>query len=101
MKINSKKALLESMADNGGLRGAYRAWLRHQEHDKTLPGLHYTKNQLFWIGAARGLCENRDPNYEKSMFNTLPNPAGKLRVNGLMSNIPEFAEDFHCSPDTP
>lgn len=46
----------ENIADNGGLKAAYHAYLKlskNSSKDYFLPGLNYTQNQLFFISFAQ------------------------------------------------
>ena len=50
----------ENIADNGGIKLAYKAYQKwvndNNVVEKRLPGLNYTPRQMFWIGAARVWC---------------------------------------------
>jgi Predicted metalloendopeptidase len=52
--VNGKNTLRENIADNGGLREAFRAFKRVQVRlEPRLPGLEqYTPEQLFFLGFA-------------------------------------------------
>ncbi|KAM7314157.1 hypothetical protein ISCGN_003942 [Ixodes scapularis] len=58
--------------------------------------------QVFFIEYARGLCENRDPNYHarKGPFGVGAEvrSAAWFRVNGPLMNVREFAHAFSCPP---
>jgi endothelin-converting enzyme/putative endopeptidase len=36
--------------------------------------------------------------YARLMVNTNPHPVSRFRVNGPLSNMPAFAQAFHCKP---
>ncbi|XP_035226354.1 neprilysin-2-like [Stegodyphus dumicola] len=96
-------ALSENIADNGGLKAAYLAyqsWTRVNGTEPLLPGLNFTQNQLFWIGAANILCEKSRPESMKISSLTFPRIPGQFKVIGPMSNLPQFAQDFQCSEGT-
>ncbi|XP_035210660.1 neprilysin-2-like [Stegodyphus dumicola] len=104
MKLNGINTQGENIADNGGLKEAYMAyqkWVRHNGIELKLPGLKYTQNQLFWISAANAWCEKIRPEILSMYIITDTHSPSKFRVNGPMSNLPEFAEDFHCTLGSP
>ena len=56
--INGLQTLGENIADNGGLKAAFRAFTSLKSEDKTwsggkLPGLDLTDNQLFFLSFAQ------------------------------------------------
>ena len=57
LKINGKLTLGENIADNGGVKAAFRAYKRYLSlhgEEKKLPGLEQFDNlQLFFIGYAQ------------------------------------------------
>lgn len=90
----------ENIADNGGIKEAYRAyqsWTQRHGEEKKLPGLHsYNSNQMFWISAANIWCSKyRDKALEKRIKTGAHSP-GMFRVKGPFSNSKEFAKDFNC-----
>ncbi|XP_035217684.1 neprilysin-2-like [Stegodyphus dumicola] len=104
MRINGERTLSENIADNGGLKGAYLAYMSYvKDHGNeiTLPGLNFTTNQLFWISAANIWCESINEHYLNYTFISRKHATKRFRTNGPMSNLPEFARDFHCLPGVP
>ena len=51
---------------------------------------------MFWIGAANSWCEAIRPEALRNQIITDSHSPSKFRVNGPMSNIPEFSKDFNC-----
>lgn len=75
---------------------AYNDWLNKNGPEKQLPGLNYTSQQMFWIGAANAWCSKSKPERIKdSIINDKHSP-NKFRIIGLMSDLPEFSNDFKC-----
>lgn len=59
MRIDGKRSLGENIADNGGVKEAFRAYKAYLEkngREKQLPGLAYTSEQLFFIGWSHNWC---------------------------------------------
>ena len=61
----------------------------------------FTPEQRFFIGFAQIWCENRRPEFERLRAATDPHSSGKYRVNGVVSNMPEFQKAFSCKADAP
>jgi endothelin-converting enzyme/putative endopeptidase len=101
VKLNGKLTLGENTADNGGLRLALMAYLASDaaKTAKTIDG--FTPEQRVFLGWAGVWCENRRPEYERLQAQTNPHSPGRYRVNGVVSNMPEFQKAFSCKPDSP
>lgn len=99
LNINGKLVLGESIADLGGLRLsylAYQKWLK-KHPSKVMDG--FSPDQRFFLGYARIWAINMRPEYERLQVNTDPHPHAKYRVNGPLSNMPEFAKAFKLPND--
>lgn len=101
--IKGKQTLGENIADNGGLKSAFRAyehWVEKNGDEPLLPGLNFTHQQLFFLAFAQVWCTNsRDEESHNSILSdahSLP----RFRVIGPMSNSYEFAELFRCPPNS-
>lgn len=99
MKLNGINTQGENIADNGGIKESYRAYMRWAEKnpEPKLPGLSYTPQQLFWISAGQVWCSVYREEAMKSRVTTGVHSPGQFRVIGPMSNSKEFAEDFKCA----
>jgi len=98
--LNGVNTQGENIADNGGLKEAYRAynsWVSRHGEEPRLPGLQdYTPKQMFWISAANTWCSKyRNKSLEKRIKTGAHSP-GMFRVQGPFSNSPDFANDFVC-----
>jgi endothelin-converting enzyme/putative endopeptidase len=101
VKLNGKLTLGENTADNGGVRLALMAYLAATA-GKAAPDLDgFTPEQRVFLGFAQVWCENRRPEYERLQAQTDPHAPGRYRVNGVVSNMPEFQKAFSCKPDAP
>jgi endothelin-converting enzyme/putative endopeptidase len=101
IKINSKLTLGEDVADLGGTVLAYMAWKKAtvgQKLDK-VDGL--SPDQRFFVGLAQWACENTRPESLRVSAVTNPHSPGKYRINGVVSNMPEFKSAFACKPAAP
>ncbi|KAK2705540.1 neprilysin-2-like [Artemia franciscana] len=112
MNVNGKNTQGENIADNGGIKEAYRAyerWSRRQNPDsngwdieKSLPGFSkYNTKQLFWIGAANVWCSKSRPESLKLRILTGAHSPAPFRVRGPFANLPEFSNDFNCPLGSP
>ena len=60
-QLNGNLTLAENIADNGGLKLAYRAFQARGQPTKTrLPGLNFTDDQLFYLGFSQVCDEDGD-----------------------------------------
>ncbi len=98
--INGRLTLGENTADNGGLRLALMAYLAG-------PGAGagevdgFTPEQRVFLGWAQVWCEDARPEAERLKATTNPHSSNRYRVNGPLSNMPEFRRAFSCKADSP
>ncbi len=99
--INSKLTSGEDVADLGGTYLAYLAW-KLQETGKTLKDMDgFTPDQRFFIGMGQWACENARPENLRVQAITDPHSPGFARINGVVSNMPEFGKAFGCKAGQP
>ncbi len=99
MKVNGKLTLGENTADNGGMRLAYMALmdtLQKKGVALTERTDGYTPAQQFFLGEAQVWCENIRPEQARMYIQVDPHPPAEFRVNGVVSNMPEFDQAFGC-----
>lgn len=105
LRINGLNTQGENIADNGGIKEAYRAyrrWTKDHGREARLPGLaEFSADQLFWISAANIWCGKFRPEVLKLRVNSGVHSPAKFRVIGPMSNSPEFAQSFDCPAGSP
>ncbi|XP_036203207.1 endothelin-converting enzyme 1 isoform X4 [Myotis myotis] len=102
--VNGRHTLGENIADNGGLKAAYRAyrnWVKRNGPEQTLPTLGLTNDQLFFLGFAQVWCSVRTPESTHEGLITDPHSPSRFRVIGSVSNSKEFSEHFHCPLGSP
>jgi endothelin-converting enzyme/putative endopeptidase len=99
--LNGKLTLGENTADNGGLRIALMAYLTRAaaQPAATLDG--FTPEQRLFLAWGQVWCENIRPERARMLAQTNPHSPGRYRVNGVVSNMPEFARAFSCKADAP
>jgi putative endopeptidase len=101
IKINSKLTSGEDVADLGGTLLAYIAWQKATEGMKLQPADGFTPDQRFFIGFAQWACENARPEELRANSITDPHSPGKYRINGIVSDLPEFQQAFGCKSGQP
>jgi endothelin-converting enzyme/putative endopeptidase len=99
--INSKLTSGEDVADIGGTLLAYIAWKKQTEGQTLAPADGFTPDQRFFIGMAQWACENERPENLRVSAITNPHSPGFARINGVVSNMPEFQKAFSCKTGQP
>lgn len=94
--LNGRLTLGENTADNGGLRLAWMALMDDLKTKHLAEADGFTPQQRFFVGWAQMWCENATPEMERLQAQTNPHSPGRFRANGVVSNMPEFAEAFGC-----
>jgi endothelin-converting enzyme/putative endopeptidase len=101
LKVNGKLTLGENTADNGGMRIAYMA-LMEALGKRTPPKIDgFTAAQRFFLGWGQIWCENMRPEMSRLLTQTNPHAPAMPRVNGVVSNMPQFQEAFGCKEGQP
>jgi len=99
--IQSKLTSGEDVADIGGTMLAYIAW-KMQTAGQTLHNIEgFTPDQRFWIAMGQWDCNNTRPEDERVSAATNPHSPGYARINGVVSNMPEFQKAFSCKVGQP
>jgi putative endopeptidase len=101
LKLNGKLTLGENTADNGGMRIGYMALMAVLAGKEPAPIEGLTAKQRFFLGWANVWCQNRTPAFSRMLVTVDPHSPSKYRVNGTVSNMPEFREAFHCPANAP
>jgi putative endopeptidase len=99
--VNGKLTLGENIADIGGLKIAFAAY-QNSLTGKPVPAPidGFTGTQRFFFGAAT-VWRNHIREAALSLrLKTDPHSPGRERVNGPLSNLPEFYEAFGCADGT-
>jgi len=96
IKITGKLTSGEDIADLGGTILAWAAWKEATKNLKLEPADGLTPEQRFFVGLAQWACENQRPENLRVNAAVNPHSPGKYRINGVVVNMPEFAEAFQC-----
>jgi putative endopeptidase len=101
IKINGKLTVGEDVADLGGTLLAYIAW-KAANKGKTLEPIEgFTPDQRFFIGMAQWACGSERPEELRASAITNPHSPDQYRINGVVSNMPEFQNAFACKLGQP
>jgi len=90
-KLNGHLTLGENIADIGGLRMALQA-LRQKRGGQLEP----KTEQDFFVAFAQTWCTNYRPEAARLQAQTNPHSTAQWRVNGPVSDNPDFAKAFSC-----
>ena len=101
IKINGKLTLGEDTADLGGLILAYMAWKEDTKGQKLEPIEGLTPEQRFFIGYGQSWCGQSRDETKRLRATVDPHSPEKYRTNGVVLNMPEFQEAFHCKAGSP
>src|SRR6266446_1153543 len=96
VKLNGHLTLGENIADIGGLKLAHAALAQKrgaQLNDKT--------EQDFFVSFAQTWCANYRPEAARLQAQTNPHSTSQWRVNGPVSDNPDFAKAFSCKAGAP
>jgi putative endopeptidase len=101
IKINGKLTLGEDTADLGGLILAYMAWKEDTKGQNLQPVDDLTPDQRFFVGYGQSWCGETRDETKRLRATVDPHSPDKYRTNGVVSNMPEFQEAFHCKAGSP
>ncbi|XP_058886757.1 phosphate-regulating neutral endopeptidase PHEX-like isoform X1 [Acipenser ruthenus] len=105
LNVKGKRTLGENIADNGGIREAFRAyrkWIDEERSGKDeplLPGIGLTNNQLFFLSFAHVRCNAYRPEAARDQIQSGAHSPPQFRVIGAMSNFEGFRKAYNC-PDS-
>uniref|UniRef100_A0A8C6SV70 Membrane metallo-endopeptidase-like 1 n=1 Tax=Neogobius melanostomus TaxID=47308 RepID=A0A8C6SV70_9GOBI len=97
--VSGISTLGENIADNGGVRQAYKAYLKWVEtagEEPRLPGLDMDHKQLFFLNFAQVWCGAYRPEYASQTIKTDSHSPLEYRVLGSLQNFEAFSEAFQC-----
>jgi len=101
LHINGQASLGENIADLGGVLIGLDAFKQTAQYKEGKPIAGLTPLQRFFLGYALGwLSQQREDSLRQHLLSDVHAPA-KWRVNGPMSNVPEFYQAFGVKPGQP
>jgi putative endopeptidase len=102
LHVNGRLTLGENIADFGGLLVAYDALQRAlQRSGRPGPIDGFTPEQRFFLSYAQAWRSNSRPESLRNRVTVDPHAPEVWRVNGPLSNMPQFAQAFGCKPGDP
>jgi Predicted metalloendopeptidase len=100
--INGKLTLGENIGDLAGLTIAYDAFKKSMEGKPRPAEIDgFTPEQRFFLGWAQVWAGKYSPEAEELQVKTNTHSLPRWRVNGPLSNMPQFAEAFGCKAGQP
>lgn len=117
MKVDGLYTQGENIADNGGIKQAYRVrkntnisqctnnmsqfqayrrWLdTHPDEDESMPGMNYTNDQMFFINFAQVWCGSTRPEATRNKLKTAVHSPGRFRWSNQTNNsIPTSNKNY-------
>jgi endothelin-converting enzyme/putative endopeptidase len=106
--VNGKLTLGENIADLGGLKLAFLAYVdraqqagldRQQKGSAEYGGLN--SDQQFFVSYGQNWCQNNRPADLRLRMQTDGHSPEEFRANGVLFNLPEFQRAFACKTGQP
>jgi len=101
--VKGRLTLGENTADNGGLRIAIMALLaslaKTGKQAEKIDG--FTPEQRLFLGWGQNWCQNQTDQMARLRALNDPHSPSKYRVNGVVSNMPEFQKAWGCKAGQP
>ena len=101
LHVNGKLTLGENLADVVGVSVGYDALQRALAGKPRTLIDGFTPEQRFFLAYAQARRSNARDEALRLQIQTDPHSPGKFRVNGPLSNMPEFARAFGCKEGDP
>jgi putative endopeptidase len=108
LHVNGKLTLGENIADLGGLKLAFLAYVDQaqksgvdlqQKGTAEYGGL--TPDQQFFVAYGQAWCQNNRPENLRLRMQSDPHSPEEFRTNGVVVNLPEFQRAFACKTGQP
>jgi len=101
LKLNGKLTLGENIADVGGIKLAFRAYrdLRSSAKEEVLAD-GFREDQQFFLSVGQIWCSKYTEKATRLLAQVDPHSHPRFRVNGPLSQLPEFAAAFKCQSES-
>jgi putative endopeptidase len=97
LKLNGALTLGENIADLGGVKLAYNAYKSLRAGaPETYQANGLSEDQLFFVAVGQAWCSKFQEAGVRQRVTVDPHSAPHWRVNGSLSNFPEFQRAFKC-----
>jgi len=97
LNMQGKLVSGESIADLGGLTVSYEAFQKSMAGKPKPANIDgFTPEQRFFLGWAQVWAAKYTPEIARLITQSDPHPISRFRVNGPLSNMPQFAAAFQC-----
>jgi predicted metalloendopeptidase len=96
IKVNGAVTVGENIADIGGTKLAFNAYRAARKGQQSFKADGFTEDQVFFIAHAQGWCDKTRPEVVEMNLKSDPHTPRKYRINGVVSDLPEFAAAFAC-----
>ncbi|KAK2578178.1 hypothetical protein KPH14_001370 [Odynerus spinipes] len=104
-RVRGKKTFDENFADLVGITVAYEAYkMKMKQHVKPSrigPLKNFDNEKIFFLIYANTFCEYANEETMEFRATVDTHTTSRLRVNGPLSNMPEFSQAFNCAPGNP
>mmetsp|Transcript_16149 Transcript_16149/g.37310 ORF Transcript_16149/g.37310 Transcript_16149/m.37310 type:complete len:768 (-) Transcript_16149:97-2400(-) len=87
--VNGKLVLGESIADSGGLKFAWEAFVDEQKPE-------VVDKRTFFLALGQTWCSKEQRKGARASLLTDPHPPNKIRVLGMLSQFQPFSDAFKC-----
>ncbi|HET9960647.1 MAG TPA: M13 family metallopeptidase [Polyangiaceae bacterium] len=102
LHVNGALTLGENIADLGGVKLAFHAYQELQKNASVLKVADgFSEDQQFFLAYGQAWCARYRPELQRLLVQTDPHSPPRFRVNGPLTNLPEFAQAFSCKPAQP
>jgi putative endopeptidase len=102
LNLNGELTLGENIADIGGVKLSFMAYRKMRaDAKKKLVADGLNEDQQFFVAVGQAWCSKAREEESRRRVLTDSHSPPRFRVNGALSNLPEFGEAFSCEPGTP